>query len=63
MIHLAFFAGTGVKVANELGAGNGQEAKFAAKVSAAESVWSQFYSMVFNPSYQEWLWAQDGKHG
>ncbi|XP_021808155.1 protein DETOXIFICATION 27-like isoform X1 [Prunus avium] len=37
MIHLAFFAGTGVRVANELGGGNGQAAKFAAKVSAAES--------------------------
>ncbi|KAM1014153.1 hypothetical protein ACFX15_043284 [Malus domestica] len=37
MIHLAFFAGTGVRVSNELGAGNGQAAKFAAKVSVAES--------------------------
>ncbi|XP_009373462.2 protein DETOXIFICATION 27 [Pyrus x bretschneideri] len=37
MIPLAFFAGTGVRVANELGAGNWKGAKFAAKVSVAES--------------------------
>lgn len=37
MIPLAFFAGTGVRVANELGAGNGKAAKFATQVSVAES--------------------------
>ncbi|PON46872.1 Multi antimicrobial extrusion protein [Parasponia andersonii] len=36
-IPLAFFAGTGVRVANELGAGNGKAAKFATKVSVAQS--------------------------
>ncbi|KAI3451200.1 hypothetical protein Pfo_007865 [Paulownia fortunei] len=38
MIPLAFFAGTGVRVANELGAGNGKGAKFAALVSVSESI-------------------------
>ncbi|KAK8586664.1 hypothetical protein V6N13_085691 [Hibiscus sabdariffa] len=33
MIPFAFFAGTGVRVANELGAGNGKGAKFATAVS------------------------------
>ncbi|KAL3024004.1 hypothetical protein AAZX31_04G095600 [Glycine max] len=37
MIPLAFFAGTGVRVANELGAGNGKAAKFATQVSVAQS--------------------------
>ncbi|KAL6184670.1 hypothetical protein ACLB2K_046070 [Fragaria x ananassa] len=44
MIHLAFLAGVGVRVANELGAGNGQAAKFAAKVAVAES---SFISLFF----------------
>ncbi|PAN31411.1 hypothetical protein PAHAL_5G417700 [Panicum hallii] len=38
MIPLAFFAGTGVRVANELGAGNGKGAKFAAIVSSTTSM-------------------------
>lgn len=38
MIPLAFFAGTGVRVANELGAGNGKGAKFATIVSVTTSV-------------------------
>jgi len=38
MIPLAFFAGTGVRVANELGAGNGKGAKFATTVSVMTSV-------------------------
>ncbi|KAI3451201.1 hypothetical protein Pfo_007866 [Paulownia fortunei] len=38
IIPLAFFAGTGVRVANELGAGNGKGAKFAALVSVSESI-------------------------
>ncbi|KNA04351.1 hypothetical protein SOVF_199750 [Spinacia oleracea] len=37
MVPLAFFAATGVRVANELGAGNGKAAKFATKVSVATS--------------------------
>ncbi|XP_027093455.2 protein DETOXIFICATION 27-like isoform X1 [Coffea arabica] len=37
MIPLAFFAATGVRVANELGAGNGKAAKFAAKVAVIQS--------------------------
>ncbi|XP_004299688.1 PREDICTED: protein TRANSPARENT TESTA 12-like [Fragaria vesca subsp. vesca] len=44
MIHLAFLAGVGVRVANELGAGNGQAAKFASKVAVAES---SFISLFF----------------
>ncbi|KAI3961340.1 hypothetical protein MKX01_007054 [Papaver californicum] len=38
MIPLAFFAGTGVRVATELGAGNGKAAKFATKVSTVTSL-------------------------
>ncbi|XP_057760616.1 protein DETOXIFICATION 27-like [Arachis stenosperma] len=38
MIPLAFFAATGVRVANELGAGNGKGAKFATKVSVMTSI-------------------------
>ncbi|KAL2339962.1 hypothetical protein Fmac_007902 [Flemingia macrophylla] len=37
MIPLAFFAGAGVRVANELGAGNGKAAKFATQVAVAQS--------------------------
>nr|GMC59618.1 protein DETOXIFICATION 27-like [Ipomoea batatas] len=38
MIPLSFFAGTGVRVANELGAGNGKAARFASIVSVIESI-------------------------
>ncbi|OQU93093.1 hypothetical protein SORBI_3001G476700 [Sorghum bicolor] len=38
MIPLAFFAGTGVRVANELGAGNGKGARFATIVSSITSL-------------------------
>ncbi|KAI3992907.1 hypothetical protein MKX01_034257 [Papaver californicum] len=38
MIPLAFFAATGVRVANELGAGNGKAAKFASIISATTSM-------------------------
>ncbi|XP_059643325.1 protein DETOXIFICATION 27-like [Cornus florida] len=38
MIPLSFFAATGVRVANELGAGNGKGAKFATKVSVMTSI-------------------------
>ncbi|OMP01320.1 Multi antimicrobial extrusion protein [Corchorus olitorius] len=37
MIPMAFLAATGVRVANELGAGNGKGAKFATKVSVVQS--------------------------
>ncbi|XP_030528414.1 protein DETOXIFICATION 27-like [Rhodamnia argentea] len=37
MIPLSFFAATGVRVANELGAGNGRAAKFATVVSVVQS--------------------------
>ncbi|XP_048129823.1 protein DETOXIFICATION 27-like isoform X2 [Rhodamnia argentea] len=37
MIPLAFFAATGVRVANELGAGSGKAAKFATAVSVVQS--------------------------
>lgn len=37
MIPLAFFAATGVRVSNELGAGNGKGAKFATIVSVVQS--------------------------
>ncbi|KAI4366553.1 hypothetical protein MLD38_022416 [Melastoma candidum] len=37
MIPLAFFAATGVRVANELGAGNGKAARFATIVSVVQS--------------------------
>uniref|UniRef100_A0A0A9GCC8 Protein DETOXIFICATION n=1 Tax=Arundo donax TaxID=35708 RepID=A0A0A9GCC8_ARUDO len=37
MIHLGFLAGTGVRVANELGAANGQGARFATLVSTTTS--------------------------
>ncbi|KAK7282849.1 hypothetical protein RIF29_11935 [Crotalaria pallida] len=37
MIAFAFFAGVGVRVANELGAGNAKAAKFATQVSVAQS--------------------------
>ncbi|MCL7028040.1 hypothetical protein MKW94_015217 [Papaver nudicaule] len=38
MIPIAFFAATGVRVANELGAGDGKAARFASIVSAATSM-------------------------
>ncbi|KAK2428063.1 protein DETOXIFICATION [Trifolium repens] len=38
MFPLAFLAATGVRVANELGAGNGEAAKFASAVSVATSI-------------------------
>ncbi|XP_056847281.1 protein DETOXIFICATION 28 isoform X2 [Raphanus sativus] len=38
MIPLAFFAGTSVRVANELGAGNGEKARFAMIISVIQSL-------------------------
>ncbi|XP_062199982.1 protein DETOXIFICATION 27-like [Phragmites australis] len=47
MIHLGFLAGTGVRVANELGAANGQGARFAAFVSTTTSFFiSLFFSLL-----------------
>ncbi|KMZ58025.1 MATE efflux family protein, expressed [Zostera marina] len=42
MFAIAFFAGTGVRVANELGSGNGEAAKFATKVSVCTSLFIGF---------------------
>ncbi|CAN6204736.1 unnamed protein product [Urochloa humidicola] len=62
MIHLGFLAGTGVRVANELGAANGLGAKFAAIVSMTTSflislfisslvlIFHDKLAMVFSPS-------------
>ncbi|GAB4861311.1 Protein DETOXIFICATION 27 [Ancistrocladus abbreviatus] len=47
MIPLAFFAAAGVRVANELGAGNGKAAKFATQVSAFQStIIGLFFSIL-----------------
>ncbi|KAL2521699.1 MATE efflux family protein [Forsythia ovata] len=47
MIPLAFFVGTGVRVANELGAGNGKQARFATIVSVTTSIIiGLFFSML-----------------
>ncbi|CAN1829203.1 Protein DETOXIFICATION 27 [Linum perenne] len=43
MIPLAFFAGIGVRVANELGAGNGKGAKFATIVAVVQSMIIGFF--------------------
>ncbi|XP_059644124.1 protein DETOXIFICATION 27-like [Cornus florida] len=55
MIPLAFFGATGVRVANELGAGNGKGAKFAAIVSVATSTVIGFFFwlliMIFNHNF------------
>ncbi|XP_051117658.1 protein DETOXIFICATION 27-like [Andrographis paniculata] len=49
MIPLSFFAGTGVRVANELGAGNGKGAKFATLVSVVQStaIGLVFWVLIF----------------
>ncbi|KAI8536351.1 hypothetical protein RHMOL_Rhmol10G0250400 [Rhododendron molle] len=47
MIPLAFFAGTGVRVANELGAGNGKGAKFATTVSVTTSAVIGLFFWIF----------------
>ncbi|CAI9111100.1 OLC1v1011237C1 [Oldenlandia corymbosa var. corymbosa] len=47
MIPIGFFAGTGVRVANELGAGNGKAAKFASLVSVIQSsMIGLFFSII-----------------
>ncbi|CAL5087859.1 unnamed protein product [Urochloa decumbens] len=47
MVQLGFLAGTGVRVANELGAGNGQGARFAMFVSTmTSSLISLFFSLL-----------------
>ncbi|XP_050207971.1 protein DETOXIFICATION 27-like [Mercurialis annua] len=43
MVPLAFFAATGVRVANELGAGNGKRAKFATGVAVGTSIIIGFF--------------------
>ncbi|XP_059624214.1 protein DETOXIFICATION 27-like isoform X2 [Cornus florida] len=52
MIPLGFFAGAGVRVANELGAGNGKAAEFATTVSVVTSVvigvFSSLLIMIFH---------------
>ncbi|XP_022950622.1 protein DETOXIFICATION 27-like isoform X1 [Cucurbita moschata] len=62
MIPLGFFVGTGVRVANELGAGNGEGAKFATIVSSATSliiglvfcclivIFHNSFGLIFSPS-------------
>ncbi|XP_074575670.1 protein DETOXIFICATION 27-like [Curcuma longa] len=55
MIPMAFFAGTGVRVATELGAGNGKGARFAAAVSVATStvigLFLWLLIMIFHDKY------------
>ncbi|CAN4092399.1 unnamed protein product [Withania somnifera] len=63
MIPLAFFAATGVRVANELGAGRGKAAKFAAAVSVIQStiiglifcvlimIFQDKFSLIFSSSF------------
>ncbi|KAL6893653.1 hypothetical protein ACP4OV_007751 [Aristida adscensionis] len=46
MIHLGFLAGTGVRVANELGAANGKGARFATIVSTATSLLISLFSSI-----------------
>nr|QEY08348.1 MATE efflux family protein member 2f [Crocus sativus] len=46
MIPFAFFAGTGVRVANELGAGNGKSARFATIVSVVTSTIIGFFFCI-----------------
>ncbi|KAK4489944.1 hypothetical protein RD792_000596 [Penstemon davidsonii] len=50
MIPLGLFAATGVRVANEIGAGNGNSAKFAAKISVCNSliIGLVFFSIVIS---------------
>ncbi|CAL5073871.1 unnamed protein product [Urochloa decumbens] len=52
MIHMGFLAGTGVRVANELGAANGQGAKFATIVSTTTSfmisVFASLLALIFH---------------
>ncbi|KAK3030170.1 hypothetical protein RJ639_039647 [Escallonia herrerae] len=52
MFALAFFAGTGVRVANELGAGNGKAAKFATKVSVVQST---IVGVAVGSGWQTWV--------
>ncbi|CAN6174634.1 unnamed protein product [Urochloa humidicola] len=52
MIHMGFLAGTGVRVANELGAANGQGAKFATIVSTTTSflisIFASLLALIFH---------------
>ncbi|KMT19766.1 hypothetical protein BVRB_1g008230 [Beta vulgaris subsp. vulgaris] len=53
MIPLAFFAATGVRIANELGAGNGKAAKFATKVSVITSTIIGLFFCVFIMAFHD----------
>ncbi|XP_059279688.1 protein DETOXIFICATION 27-like [Lycium ferocissimum] len=53
MIPLAFFAATGVRVANELGAGRGKAAKFATAVSVVQSTMIGLVFCVLIMIYQD----------
>ncbi|XP_055833274.1 protein DETOXIFICATION 27-like [Solanum dulcamara] len=53
MIPLAFFAATGVRVANELGAGRGKAAKFATAVSVIQSTMIGLIFCVLIMIYQD----------
>lgn len=55
MIPLAFFAATGVRVANELGAGNGKGAKFATIVSVLTSIVIGLFFWIFIMFYHDKL--------
>ncbi|KAJ4911852.1 MATE efflux family protein [Raphanus sativus] len=69
MISTAFLTGTGVRVANELGAGNGKGARFAMIISVTQSliigiIFSplRFFSTVFNRFFLVSLLVLDGNH-
>ncbi|KAF2575007.1 hypothetical protein F2Q70_00000641 [Brassica cretica] len=57
MIPLAFFAGTGVRVANELGAGNGKGARFATIVSVTQSlIIGLFFGVIIMLFHNQIAW-------
>uniref|UniRef100_A0A7N0ULU8 Protein DETOXIFICATION n=1 Tax=Kalanchoe fedtschenkoi TaxID=63787 RepID=A0A7N0ULU8_KALFE len=57
MIALAFFAGTGVRVANELGAGRGDAAKFATQVSVTTSaIIGLFFAVLIMITREKFAW-------
>ncbi|CAF1716885.1 unnamed protein product [Brassica oleracea var. botrytis] len=57
MIPLAFFAGTGVRVANELGAGNGKGARFATIVSVIQSlIIGLFFGVIIMLFHNQIAW-------
>ncbi|CAH8324818.1 unnamed protein product [Eruca vesicaria subsp. sativa] len=57
MIPLAFFAGTGVRVANELGAGNGRGARFATVLSVTQSlIIGLFFGAIIMVFHNQLAW-------